>query len=193
MKKVKYKNMRTEIITLTDAQLIGIAKEIAFNEAHVECPKHWAENYVERIVKPVFIEKKAPDDYQKAALDNMIGEFGLCTCDIPNHNCATCAEQNFGACSKTFTYVIAGMYKGGDVPEGMRLFPLKSARWLKVYFVGGMKAFQEQFKKFHTEWLPLHPEYRWAGNSSCLEWYGGGPDVNSPDYQCGVMMPLEDM
>lgn len=185
--------MRTEIIELKDAQVIGIAKEIPFCKAKEECPKHWAENYVERIVRPVFIEKKAPDAYQKAALDNQVGLYALCTCDIPNHNCGTCAEQNFGACSKnTFTYVICGAYKGGDVPAGMKLFPLKDGRWLKVHFVGGMKVFQEQYKRFHTEWLPLHPEYKWASNSSCLEWYGGGPDVNSPEYQCGIMMPLED-
>jgi len=35
--------MRTEIITWKDAQVIGIAKEIAFCKAAEECPKHWAE------------------------------------------------------------------------------------------------------------------------------------------------------
>jgi hypothetical protein len=44
---------------------------------------------------------------------------------------------------------------------------------------------------FHKEWLPAHPEYKWADNSVSMEWYQG-TDINSPDYQCGVMMPLED-
>ena len=99
--------------------------------------------------------------------------------------------MNFGVCSKkTFTYVIGGIYKGGDIPEGMQLFPIQSGKWLKIHFEGGMKAFQEQNTKFHKEWLPAHPEYKWAPNSCSMEWYQG-TDIESPDYQCGVMMPLE--
>lgn len=183
-------NMKHEIIELHDVQIIGMAKKIAFNKAKEECPKFWGE-YVEKIIKPVFMEKKAPDAFQQAAIDNGVGEFGLCTCNIPNHNCATCWEANFGACCKnTFTYVIGGIYKSGDVPEGMQLFPIHSGKWLKIHFEGGMKAFQEQYTKFHKEWLPAHPEYKWTPNSCCMEWYQG-TDIQSPDYQCGVMMPLE--
>ena len=193
--------MKHEIIELHNVQIIGMAKKIAFNEAKEECPKFWGE-FVEKIVRPVFLEKQEPNVFQRAAIDNGVGEFGLCTCDIPNHNCATCWEANFGACSKkTFTYVIGGIYKGGDVPErlrvgdgtsgmGMQLFPIHSGKWLKMHFEGGMKAFQEQYTKFHKEWLPAHPEYKWAPNSCSMEWYQG-TDIESPDYQCGVMMPLE--
>ena len=183
--------MKHEIIELHDVQIIGMAKKIAFNEAKEECPKFWGE-YVEKIIKPVVFEKKAPNAFQKAAFENGVGEFGLCTCDIPNHNCATCAEQNFGTCSKnTFTYVIGGIYKGGDVPEGMQLFPIHSGKWLKIHFDGGMEAFQKQYTKFHKDWLPAHPEYKWVPNSCCMEWYQG-TDIQSPNYQCGVMMPLEE-
>ena len=42
----------------------------------------------------------------------------------------------------------------------------------------------------HKEWLPAHPEYKWAQNSCCMEWYQGTA-IQSPDYQCGVMMPFE--
>lgn len=120
--------MKHEIITLADVQIIGMAKEIACCKGQEECPKFWGE-YVERIIKPVFMEHKAPDAFQQAAIDNGVGEFGLCTCDTPNHNCATCWEANFGACSKNiFTYVIGGIYKGGEVPEGMQLFPIHSGK-----------------------------------------------------------------
>ena len=112
--------MKHEIIELHDVQIIGMAKKIAFNEAKEECPKFWGE-YVEKIIKPVVFEKQEPNAYQKAALDNGVGEFGLCTCDIPNHNCATCWEANFGACREnTFTYVIGGIYKGGDISTRKR-------------------------------------------------------------------------
>lgn len=58
--------------------------------------------------------------------------------------------------------VIGGFYKGGNVPEGMSLYPIRSGRWLKVHFVGGMAAFQQQFAEFHKEWLPAHPEFKWS-------------------------------
>ena len=183
--------MKHEIVELYDMQIIGMSKKIAFNEAKEECPKFWGE-FVEKIIKPVFFEKQEPNAFQKAAFDNGVGEFGLCTCDIPNHNCATCAEQNFGTCSKnTFTYVIGGIYKGGEVPAGMQLFPIHSGKWLKMHFEGGMKVFQVQYEKFHKEWLPAHPEYKWTPNSYSMEWYQG-TDIESPDYQCGVMMPFEE-
>lgn len=153
--------MKHENIKLRGVQIIGMSKEIAFNNPS-ECSKFWGE-YVERIVKPVYIEGKKPDEFQKAAVENNVGEFGLCTCRIPNHNCGTCGATNFTACNtKTFTYVI-----------------------------GGMSAFQQQYAKFHDEWLPAHPEFRWADNACSLEWYSGA-DINSPDYQCGIMMPLAD-
>lgn len=183
--------MKHEIITLKDMQVIGMSKEIAFNNP-TECSKFWSE-YFNRIVQPVFVERKEPDEFQKAAVENNVGEFGLCTCSIPNHNCGTCATKNFTSCNtKTFTYVIGGLYKGGNVPDGMSLFPIKSGNWLKVHFEGGMAAYQKQFARFHDEWLPAHPEFEWADNSSCMEWYCG-TDINSPDYQCGIMMPLADI
>ena len=62
----------------------------------------------------------------------------------------------------------------------MQLFPIHSGKWLKIHFEGGMKAFQEQYTKFHKEWLPAHPEYKWAPNSCCMEWYQG-TDIQSPE------------
>ena len=104
--------MRHEIITLQDVQLIGIAKQIPFNQGATDCPKFWGE-YFETLIKPVMMDGKAPNAQQQAAIDNHIGEYALCTCDIPNHNCSTCAEENFTACNaKCFTYVIAGTYQG---------------------------------------------------------------------------------
>lgn len=180
--------MKHEILDLQKVQIIGMAKQIAFNNP-AECKAFWGE-YVERIVKPVFMEGRTPDEFQQAAIENNVGEFGLCTCTIPNHNCGTCAVQNFTDCNtRTFTYVIGGTYRGGKVPEGMQLFPIHSGQWLKVHFEGGMAAFQQQFAQFHQEWLPAHPEYRWASNAQCMEWYRG-TDITSPDYQCGIMMPL---
>lgn len=53
--------MKYEILTLQNAQVIGMSKETAFNNPS-ECQKFWGE-YVERIVKPVYLGGKA-SDYQ---------------------------------------------------------------------------------------------------------------------------------
>ncbi len=180
--------MEHEIITLQDVQIIGMYKEIPYGEGQRICPRFWGE-YVERIVKPIYIERKAPDAFQKAAADNNIGEFGYCTCNVPGHNCITCTND-FAGKEGSFTYVIGGQYKGGDVPEGMKVFPVKDGKWLKVYFVGGMKAYADQYRVFEQEWLPQHPEFQIASDGQCIEWYGAG-DINSPDYQCGIMLPIE--
>ena len=183
--------MNHEIFTLHNKQIIGMSREIAFKEGPKECPKFWNE-YVEKIVKPVYIEGKTPNEFQQAAVDNNVGEFGLCTCQLPNHDCMTCANINFATCSlKTFTYVIGGFYKGGKVPEGMSLYSIPDGRWLKIHFEGGMAEFQNQYAYFHEVWLRQHPEFKIAKNACTIEWYDG-TDIQSPDYQCGVMFLLED-
>ena len=53
------------------------------------------------------------------------------------------------------------------------------------------KAFQQQFQQFYKEWLPLHPEFHCPNDAMTMEWYNG-TDIESPDYQCGVMIPLSD-
>jgi hypothetical protein len=47
-----------------------------------------------------------------------------------------------------------------------------------------------EFKAFKDEWLPQHPEFRIASDAQFLGWYNG-TDIQSPDYQCGVIIPLE--
>ena len=52
--------MKHEIITLRECtRLLLWPKEIAFCKGQEECPKLWGE-YMERIIKPVFMEHKAP-------------------------------------------------------------------------------------------------------------------------------------
>lgn len=177
--------MKHEIIQLNNVQIIGMARQIASDKGQEECPKFWAE-YVAKIVKPVFIERQTPTPFQQAALDNGVGEFGICTCTYPDHNCMLCGSP---ACPvQQFTYVIGGTYRGGDVPEGMQLFSIPSGRWLKVHFVGGMAKFHEQYRVF-SQWMKEHPEYKCRPDGCCMEWYAG-TDIQSPDYQCGVMIPI---
>ena len=119
--------MTHEIIMLHDVQIIGMAKEIAFNKGHEECPKFWGE-YVERIIRPVIFEKKEPDAFQQAALANGVGEFGLCTCNTPNHHCITCGAENFGTCNnRTFVYSSADDTREATCPKECACSPFQAA------------------------------------------------------------------
>ena len=62
-------------------------------------------------------------------------------------------------------------------------------RIVKFHFEGGMAAFHNNYNYVYNEWLPQHPEYK-AVMAVNVEWYTMG-DFNSPDYKCGVMIPVE--
>lgn len=182
--------MKHDIIEFNNVQIIGMAKTIPFKKGAEECPIFWGE-YYERIVKPIYIEGKQPDAFQSAAIENNIGELALCSCSLPNHNCATCAQEHFAGGNKNcFTYVIGGIYKGGTIPSGLHVYPIRDGRWLKIHFEGGLKTFHQQVDYFFSHWLIQHPEFQLAKNSSTLEWYFG-TDINAPDYQCGIIIPIE--
>ena len=66
--------MKHEIVEMQDVQIIGMSKEIAFCKGQEECPKFWGE-YVEKVIKPVVFEKKAPDAFQQAAFENEVGSL----------------------------------------------------------------------------------------------------------------------
>ena len=51
-----------------------------------------------------------------------------------------------------------------------------------------MAAFHNNYT--YNEWLKQHPEFK-AVMAVNVEWYTIG-DFNSPDYQCGVMIPILD-
>ena len=44
---------------------------------------------------------------------------------------------------------------------------------------------------FYKEWLAQHPEFCCPLYGMTMEWYNG-TDIEAPDYQCGVMIPLSE-
>ena len=94
---------------MADVQIIGMAKEIACCKGQEECPKLWGE-YVERIIKPVFMEHKEPDAFQQAAIDNGVGEFALCTCDTPTTIVQPVGRQTLVLAARTFLHTSSVEY-----------------------------------------------------------------------------------
>ena len=139
-----------------------------------ECPAFWKE-FSEQLCIPMMQAGKPLNDKQAAVAENNIGEYALCDCDMA---------------AGTFDYFISGSYKGGNVPEGMEVRKVEYKRWLKFHFEGGMAAFHNNYTYVYNEWLKQHPEYK-AVMAVNVEWYTMG-DFNSPDYKCGLMVPVLD-
>ena len=149
-------------------------EKIEMKKGTEQCPAFWKE-FSEQLCIPMMQAGKPLDDKQAAVAENNIGEYALCDCDME---------------SGTFDYFISGSYKGGNVPEGMEVRKVEYKRWLKFHFEGGMAAFHNNYTYIYNEWLPQHPEYK-AVMEVNVEWYTMG-DFNSPDYQCGLMVPVLD-
>ena len=165
--------MKFEIIENEGLELIGIVKKIEMKKGAEECPAFWKE-FSEQLCIPMMQAGKPLNDKQAAVAENNIGEYALSVCDMA---------------AGTFDYFISGSYKGGNVPEGMEVRKVEYKRWLKFHFEGGMAAFHNNYTYVYNEWLKQHPEYK-AVMAVNVEWYSMG-DFNSPDYQCGVMIPIE--
>lgn len=163
--------MKYEIIETKELRVIGIAKELKMSEGHIECPKFWDE-FVKRFITTMKPGQPLTSQ-QEAIQKNMIGEFGLCICNDADD---------------TFLYVIGGRYLGGNVPEDFDLYNLPDGRWLKIHFEGGMEAFHRQYSEVYSKFLPEHPEFKVRSDYNA-EWYSG-MDMSSPEYRCGLMIPM---
>ena len=165
--------MKFEVIENDGLELIGIMKKIEMKRGPEECPAFWKE-FSDKYCIPMMQTGEPLNEGQQAVAENEIGEFALCDCDMT---------------AGTFDYFISGHYKGGNVPEEM--VGRKAADWklLKDHFEGGMASVHNTYTSVYNEWLPQHPEYK-AVMAVNVEWYTMG-DFNSPDYQCGLMIPVE--
>ena len=100
--------------------LIGFSKRIRQSEGYVQCPVFWTD-YARRYTR--LWQGAEPENAQEqAVLDNAIGQYALCVMDGPDE----------------FEYVIAGDYRGGEVPEGMKLYTLPESEY--AVFTGAARC-----------------------------------------------------
>ena len=111
---------------------------------------------------------------EEAVFANGIGRFAIC------------AEAG-----DSFDYWIAGLYRGGDVPEGLELFRFSAGRWA-VFTTKG--PIPDSLQKMNTyiwqEWFPDEGQKHHANGATTLEVYSDG-DPRSPDYESGIWVPIE--
>lgn len=166
------KNLDFNLEKIESFTVIGFEKEFTFEEAYKKIPDFWQD--IMKIQYSMFAGRKPETELEKAIFENEIGEFGVCIDDIGNGK---------------FRYMIAGRYKGGNIPKEMKLFTFPTVDWAKFQCRGeNPKAIQSLNTKIFKEWLPNNPEYEMSAGFN-IEWYSKG--INGPDYESGIWFPVK--
>lgn len=163
-------DMNVTIEKMDSMMVIGWEKEINLDNSYHEIPAFWSE----------FCAQCRAGTADPAAVrameDNCIGEFGICIDDMPGTN--------------RLHYMIAGKYRGGGVPEGMKLFELPALQWAKFSCCGPLPgALQSVNTKIYREWLPNNPDYEISAGIN-VEYYTMG-DTAAPDYESEIWIPVK--
>ena len=155
--------------------VIGYSIVIKSGEGNTKCPEFWNE-YSQRFAR-LFQTMKPETPEEQAVLDNGIGRYAVCRC-----------LKNEGR-EDAFEYMICGEYKGGPVPEGLKLLTLPESDRAEFRCKGALpKSLQDLYDAAYGTWLKAHPEYRGLGID--IESYTPGNPA-SPDYECSLILPVK--
>ena len=151
---------------------IGYHTEIRPEEGYQKCPEFWDKEYAAKYAR-LWQTMKPENAVEKAILENGIGMFAICA-DSEN----------------AFTYWIAGLYKGGEVPEGLELYSFPASEWAVFTTRGPMPdSLQTLNTAVWQEWFPNEGQKYHANGNATLEVYSAG-NPQSPDYECGIWVPI---
>jgi AraC family transcriptional regulator len=146
-------------------KMIGVSCGIDMDHGYQECPAFWDE----------FKKKYCTETPLPAVRDCRIGEFALCIQDP--------AE------STRFRYMIAGIDRIDEVPEGMEILEVPAHDWAKFRCTGPMPgALQTVNTAIFREWLPGNPDYEMDGDLN-IEHYLEG-DLSAADYVSEIWIPV---
>ena len=152
---------------------IGYHTEILPEEGYQKCPEFWNQEYSVKYAR-LLKTMKPENALEKAIIDHGIGMFGICRTS-----------------GNVLTYWIAGLYQGGEVPEGLELCSFPERQWA-VFAVRG--PLPESLQKVNTavwqEWFPEEGKRFHADGTTVLEVYSPG-NMQSPDYECEIWIPAE--
>ena len=153
--------------------LIGFSTQIRPDEGYVKCPEFWDKEYSQKYARLwQTMQPKTPTE--KAVLENGIGMFAIC------------AEKE-----GIFEYWIAGLYKGGEVPENLSLYTFPESEWALFSAKGPLPDSLQRLNTYvWNEWYPNEGKQYMKNGNVMLEVYSAG-DMQSPDYECGIWVPVE--
>lgn len=151
---------------------IGFSTQIAPNEGYEKCPEFWDREYSQRYAR--LWQTMQPETAQeKAILENGIGMFAICD-----------DSADF------FDYWIAGLYKGGEVPEGFELYTFPEGDWAMFSAKGPLPSSLQDLNTYvWNEWAQGEGKQYMRNGNAMLEVYSAG-DMQSPDYECGIWVPV---
>ena len=153
--------------------LIGVSTTIRPGEGYVKCPEFWDKEYAQKYAR--LFETMVPEtSMERAILENCIGMFAICD------------EKEDG-----FEYWIAGLYKGGEVPEGLKLCTFPESDWAIFSAKGPLPGSLQTLNTYvWQEWYPNEGKRYMSGGNVMMEVYTTG-DMQSPDYECGIWVPVK--
>ena len=153
--------------------LIGYSTTIRPDEGYVKCPEFWDREYTQKYTR-LWQTMKPETPVEKAIIENSIGMFAICE------------EKADG-----FAYWIAGLYKGGEVPEGLALYTFPESDWVMFSAAGPLPGSLQALNTYvWQEWYPGEGQQYMRNGSAMLEVYTPG-DMRSPDYACGIWVPVK--
>ena len=151
---------------------IGFSTSISPEEGYIKCPEFWNKEYSQKYARLWQTMKPETQD-EKAILENGIGMFAIC-------------DEKDGF----FEYWIAGLYKGGEVPDGFKLYTFPESEWAMFSTKGPLpNSLQELNTKVWQEWYPNEGQKYMGNGNAMLEVYSAG-NMQSPDYECGIWVPI---
>lgn len=155
-------------------RMIGFETQCSLENSYQELPGFWDR------IRTRYCESRPGDDPKEEEIRQVmkecaVGEYGVCIDD-----------RKEGICR----YLIAGVYWGGTVPEGMKVIEIPALTWAKFRCTGPMpEAIQKVNTRIYREWLPGNTEYELADDLN-IEWYSGQGNVTDDDYESAVWIPV---
>ena len=151
---------------------IGFSTTIRPEEGYQKCPEFWDQAYARRFAR-LWQTMQPETPLEQAILDNGVGLFAIC-------------DEGANA----FEYWISGLYRGGQVPEGLKLYTFPESRWAVFSTKGPLPgSLQSLNTQVWQEWYPTEGQHYMGNGSAMLEVYSPG-DMQSPDYECGIWVPI---
>ena len=151
---------------------IGFSTSIRPEEGYKKCPEFWDREYAQKYAR-LWQTMKPETAVEAAILKNGIGLFAIC-------------DDKEGY----FEYWIAGLYKGGEVPEGLKLYSFPESDWAMFSAKGPLPgSLQNLNDQIWQEWYPNEGQKCCGNGKAMLEVYSPG-DMQSPDYECGIWVPI---
>lgn len=158
--------MDYKIIPMEPFTLIGLQGEFSYDTAYAEIPRFWEE----------VMEKYAADPCEKVCTENCIGEYGVCIDNMVEGR---------------FRYLIAGKYRGGEVPAGMVLEKFPRCDWAVFDCFGPLPDTLQSLNTYvFRDWLPNNPDYESAMPAS-IEWYDSAGEPDETNYHSAIWIPVK--